>query len=72
MLYHGTKGKHVGSILTSGFRGSEGLCFCGKDESAVYFSPSIEYSGHPRYSSIEFNPETRTYIQIILQCRVNP
>ena len=71
-LYHGTKGKHVGSILTAGLRGSEGLCFCGKDESAVYFSPSIEYSGHPRYACVEYNPETRCWIQIVLQCRVNP
>jgi len=71
-LYHGTQGKYVGAILTSGLRGSTGLCYCGAEDSAVYFSPSIEYSGHPRYASIEYNPETRKWIQLVLQCRVNP
>jgi len=71
-LYHGTKGKYMGSILTSGLRGSQGLCYCGENESAVFFSPSIEYCSHPRYASVSFNPETRKYIQLVLQCRVNP
>jgi len=71
-LYHGTQEKFVGSILTSGLRGSKGICYCGSEENAVYFPPSIEYSGHPRYSSIEYNPETRKWIQLVLQCRVNP
>ena len=71
-LYHGTNGKYVGSILASGLRGSTGLCFCGSDESAVYMSPSIEYCGHPRYGRIQYNPETRRYVQVVLQCRVRP
>jgi len=71
-LYHGTQGKYVGAILTSGLRGSKGMCYCGAEETAVYFSPSIEYSSHPRYASIEYNPETRKWIQLVLQCRVNP
>mmetsp|Transcript_106719 Transcript_106719/g.299910 ORF Transcript_106719/g.299910 Transcript_106719/m.299910 type:complete len:719 (+) Transcript_106719:64-2220(+) len=71
-LYHGTKGKFVGAILTSGFRASKGLCFCGRDDHAVYMSPSIEYSGHPRYSRIDYNPETKHWLQVLLQCRVNP
>lgn len=71
-LYHGTKGRFVGSILTSGFRASQGLCFCGKEDFAVYMSPSVEYCSHPRYGSIEFNPETRMWMQVVLQCRVKP
>jgi len=71
-LYHGTNSKHVGSILTSGLRSSRGLCFCGPDDQAVYMSPSIEYSGHPRYGCIEYNPETRQWMQCVLQCRVKP
>lgn len=72
ILYHGTKGKFVGSILTSGFRASKGLCHCGQEDHAVYMSPSIEYCGHPRYGSIEYVPETRQWVQVVLQCRVNP
>eukprot|EP00854_Cymbomonas_tetramitiformis_P004921 gene4921-6003_t len=72
-VYHGTKSKHVGSILTSGIRGSAtGMCYCGKDESAVYTSPSIEYAGHPRYARVDINPETRKWVQVVLQCRVDP
>lgn len=68
-LYHGTKGRFVGPILTSGFRASRGLCYCGETEQAVYMSPSIEYSSHPRYGSVEFNPETKQWMQVVLQCR---
>mmetsp|Transcript_152974 Transcript_152974/g.285042 ORF Transcript_152974/g.285042 Transcript_152974/m.285042 type:complete len:640 (-) Transcript_152974:274-2193(-) len=71
-LYHGTNSKHVGPILASGFKASKGLCFCGKDDSAVYMSPSIEYCGHPRYGCIDYNPETRKWTQVVLQCRVKP
>lgn len=71
-LYHGTNSKYVGSILTSGLRGSRGLCYCGQDDHAVYMSPSIEYCGHPRYGCIEYNPETRKWMQLVLQCRVKP
>lgn len=72
ILYHGTNSKHVGSILASGLRASTGLCYCGAQDAAVYMSPSIEYSGHPRYGSIEYNPETRKWMQFVLQCRVDP
>jgi hypothetical protein len=71
-VYHGTEGKHVGSILKTGFKGSQGLCFCGKDDVVVYTSPSIEYSAHPRYASVGYNPKTRLYMQAVLQCRANP
>jgi len=42
------------------------------DDHAVYMSPSIEYYAHPRYGSIEYNPETKHWVQVVLQCRVNP
>lgn len=71
-VYHGTNSKFIGPILSSGLRASKGLCFCGPTDQAVYMSPSIEYSGHPRYGAIEYNPETRKYMQMVLQCRVNP
>jgi alpha-kinase len=71
-LYHGTNSKFVGSILTSGLRASRGLCYCGQDDHAVYMSPSIEYCGHPRYGCVEYNPETRKWMQLVLQCRVKP
>jgi len=71
ILYHGTKGKFVGPILATGFRGGGG-CWLGVGEVAVYMSPSIEYCGHPQYAGIEYNPETREWIQIVLECRVKP
>ena len=63
--------KFVGSILISGLRDTKGL-YCGAGETAIYFSPSIKYCSHPRYASVEFKPQTRKYLQIVLQCRVNP
>lgn len=70
-LYHVTKSKYVGSILTSGLRASTGLSYCGAEEHAVYMSPSIEYCAHPRYGCIEYNPETQRWIQVVLQCRAD-
>lgn len=70
-LYHGTRSKFIGPILSSGFRGSIGQIFC-RDEPYVFMSPSIEYCGFPRYANIHYNPETRDYIQFVLQCRVRP
>jgi len=71
ILYHGTKGKFVGPILATGFRGGGGA-WLGLGDVAVYMSPSIEYCGHPRYAGIEYNPETCEWIQIALECRVKP
>ncbi len=72
IMYHGTRFKSVRSILASGLRGSSGMCFCGPDEVAVYVSPSIEYSGCPRYAGIECNPATGCFAQAVLEYRVNP
>ena len=53
VLYHGTKKTAVHKILTDGFLPSAGKisdAFLTKDEEGVYLSPSIEYSGNPRYA----------------------
>ena len=44
-------------------------CYLGHGQAALYLSPSIEYSGHPRYAKV-FKHE-KMYIQMVLKVRVN-
>jgi len=69
VAYHGSKNIHASSILQTGFKPGKG-CFLGENEAGVYFSPSIEYSAHPRYAKPWRTPDGK-YVQMIFQCRVN-
>ena len=75
VAYHGTAGENASKILTSGLKVSTQGCFYEKEVPRVYVSPSIEYSGHPRYArpwkQVKRNGETCWY-QLVFQCRVNP
>ena len=65
VLYHGTKMAVIHLILANGFRLSKGLCYISKKEGAVYLSPSIVYSGHPRYA--EPYKKGNKWVQVELQ-----
>ena len=75
MAYHGTAGENASKILTSGLKVSTQGCFYKEGVPRVYVSPSIEYSGHPRYAwpwkRTTKNGQDRWY-QLVFQCRVNP
>lgn len=75
VAYHGTAGENAAKILTSGLKVSTQGCFYQEGTPRVYVSPSIEYSGHPRYArpwkQTSKNGQTRWY-QLVFQCRVNP
>jgi hypothetical protein len=75
VAYHGTASENASKILTSGLKVSTQGCFYDVGVPRVYVSPSIEYSGHPRYA----RPWKRTkqncqdcWYQLVFQCRVNP
>ena len=73
VAYHGTKLELAATILTSGFLPSQGAYSDG--ENVLYFSPSIEYSAHPRYANVyELDDKSgaKKYVQMVLQVRVNP
>eukprot|EP01010_Urceolus_cornutus_P000617 NODE_1135_length_1086_cov_741.427194_g868_i0.p1 GENE.NODE_1135_length_1086_cov_741.427194_g868_i0~~NODE_1135_length_1086_cov_741.427194_g868_i0.p1 ORF type:complete len:300 (-),score=14.46 NODE_1135_length_1086_cov_741.427194_g868_i0:130-1029(-) len=63
VFYHGLEGHNVHRILAEGFRPS--LCQHGKK--AVYFSPSIHYSAHPRYARVYVGDK---WYQVLLEVRV--
>jgi hypothetical protein len=42
-----------------------------RQDPCVYFSPSIEYSGHPFYARVH-DLSSGWYVQMVLMCRVNP
>jgi hypothetical protein len=70
VAYHGTAGTLAMAILLNGLRASGQGCFLKKNQGAVYLSPSIEYSGHPRYAKVlKINSK---YVQMVLQVRVHP
>ncbi|CAF1537458.1 unnamed protein product [Adineta steineri] len=69
VAYHGTKGALAMSILINGLKASGQGCFLQKKEGAVYLSPSIEYSGHPRYAKI-LSVKSK-YVQMVLQVRID-
>ncbi|CAF1094550.1 unnamed protein product [Didymodactylos carnosus] len=70
IAYHGTEDTNAAPILNSGLRANHGIH--GTLGKCVYVSPSIEYSAHPRYAKVRYDPRTGKYHQMIFQCRVNP
>ena len=73
VAYHGTNHELAATVLTSGFLPVRGAYSDG--EAVVYFSPSIEYAGHPRYARVYEVPDkngAKRYMQMILQVRINP
>jgi hypothetical protein len=49
--YHGTSSEAIFAIISNGFKSNSG-CWIGKNEKAVYLTPSIVYASHPRYAKI--------------------
>ena len=73
VAYHGTMHKLAAPILVNGFIPKPGAYSEGKD--VVYFSPSIEYTGHPRYAKVYDFPNksgAKQHMQMVLQVRINP
>lgn len=73
VAYHGTKHELAATILTSGFWARPGE-HSNKD-CPVYFTSSIVYASHPRYSEVyQVRDEDgkMKYVQMVLQVRVNP
>ena len=70
VVYHGTDPLNVNKILNNGIKPSDMGCFLKEGQRAVYLSPSIEYSGHPRYARI-MKLKNGYYMQICLQIRIN-
>ncbi|CAF1192724.1 unnamed protein product [Adineta ricciae] len=70
VAYHGTAGTLAMTILLNGLRASGQGCFLRSNHGGVYLSPSIEYSGHPRYAKI-IQIKSK-YVQMVLQVRVYP
>jgi hypothetical protein len=72
VCYHGTASTLAAQILSTGLRGTPNLCHAVKPgASYVYLTPCIEYAAHPRYSK-PLKLKDGRYLQMILQCRVNP
>ena len=63
-MYHGTDSRVVSLIIKDGFKPSE----CQHGVKAVYLSPSIKYSAHPRYSKVVQTGSK--YFQVVLEVRV--
>jgi hypothetical protein len=76
IAYHGTRGFNAPLILASGLRESNKGCYIRGNRQAVYLSPSIEYSAHPRYArpwkKLVDDGKKHRYYQLVFQCRVNP
>ncbi|CAF3761444.1 unnamed protein product [Rotaria socialis] len=76
ICYHGTKFEYGLAILLSGLKPASAA----EHGPGVYFSPSINYASHPRYSEIKKIPleyqnsfsQSGKYIQFVLECRVQP
>ena len=66
VAYHGTASYNLMNILKTGFYEAEVAVF----GNGWYFSPSIEYCGHPRYAKVI--KLDNYYVQTVLQCRINP
>jgi hypothetical protein len=64
VVYHGTSHDVANLILNTGFKSNKWQ--------DVYFSPSIEYCSIPRYSKIWRRKSDGKFIQLVLQCRLNP
>ena len=70
VAYHGTDSKLAMTILSNGLMASGQGCFIEPGEGAVYMTPSIEYSGNPRYAKVR--QMKGKYVQMALQLRVRP
>ncbi|CAF1622807.1 unnamed protein product [Rotaria magnacalcarata] len=73
--YHGTKFEYGLSILLNGLKPAN-IAALG---AGIYFTPSIAYASHPRYSEVKAIPvaarknfKSGKYIQYVLECRVHP
>ena len=74
VAYHGTNHVLAATILTTGFVPTSGGAYSRKKE-VVYFSPSIEYAGHPGYAKlyeVSDRSGAKKYMQMVLQVRINP
>lgn len=79
VCYHGTAVANILPVLLHGLRrpGEYGVVMAhGHAASAfmplcIYFSPSIEYAGHPVYAQF-FRLGPKHWGQVVLQCRVHP
>ncbi|CAF1306313.1 unnamed protein product, partial [Didymodactylos carnosus] len=77
ICYHGTKFQYgLAILLLSGLK----LANQAAHGAGVYFSPSINYACHPRYSDVQQIPseyqtdfsKSGRYLQFVLECRVHP
>lgn len=64
-LYHGTRPQYVHKIVENGFRVRE----CQHGFPALYLSPSIHYSSHPRYARVVVY--NGFFFQFVLEVRVD-
>jgi hypothetical protein len=65
--YHGTAHRNIVPILSEGFRVGHGIHLV--HGAGIYFTPSIVYAQHPRYSKVyEIDGK---FCQVILMCRIN-
>ena len=74
VAYHGTAALNTPMILAQGLRAAA-LAYCAPGEPRAYFSPCIEYAGHPRYAKphrLAAGPLAGRWLQMVLMCRVNP
>eukprot|EP01083_Nonionella_stella_P013990 39353_1 len=69
VCYHGMNNEHAAGVLSHGIIGSRGVGSRGGKTS--YFSPSIEYSAHPRYAQPLKMKNSNKFIQTVFQCRIN-
>jgi len=70
IAYHGTIGSHVALIISTGFKAT----VCQHHAPYAYFSPSIVYASHPRYSRVmkhQFGNQ-RLWLQVVLEVRIRP
>lgn len=64
-LYHGTHPQNIHKILENGFWARQ----CQHGFPAVYLSPSIQYSAHPRYARVV--EHENSFYQFVIEVRVN-
>ncbi|CAF1593194.1 unnamed protein product, partial [Adineta ricciae] len=64
-LYHGTYPQNIHKIVKNGFRVRE----CQHGFPALYLSPSIQYSSHPRYARVIVHNDL--FFQFVLEVRVD-
>lgn len=64
-LYHGTHPRRISKIIADGFRVRQ----CQHGFPALYVSPSIHYSSHPRYARVIFHNDL--FFQFVLEVRVD-